>query len=75
MGIVQHIILADFFRKTLQRKLFDFFRYLIMGYKSIIDIIGNMYYPIKEHIVNSDQNEVIGDSVFLYEKLKSNENR
>ena len=75
MGIVQHIILADFFRKPLQRKLFDFFRYLIMGYKSIIDIIGNMYYPIKEHIVNSDQNEVIGDSVFLYEKLKSNENR
>ena len=75
MGIVQHIILADFFRKTLQRKLFDFFRCLIMGYKSIIDIIGNMYYPIKEHIVNSDQNEVIGDSVFLYEKLKSNENR
>ena len=39
-----------------------------MGYKSITYFIDNMYSPIKEHVGNSEQNEVIGDSVFLAEK-------
>ena len=39
-----------------------------MGYTSIMESIGNMYSPIKEHLGNNEKNEVIGDYVLLAEK-------
>ena len=58
-----HVILAYFSTKPLQRQLFKRFRYLIMGYTSIVYFIGNMYPPIKECVGDMIQNEVIGDSI------------
>ena len=69
-----HVILSDFFTKPLQGHLLEMFRYLIMGNKYTMYFIGNMYSPIMECVGNSDEHEVIGDSVFLAEKRKSSEN-
>ena len=39
-----------------------------MGYKPIVDFIGNMYSTIKERIGNSEKSGLIGDSVLTAEK-------
>ena len=57
--------MAGSFNKPLQEYLFERFRELIMGYKSIVGFIGNMSSPIKECVGNSDQTVIIGDSVLM----------
>ena len=64
-------MLADFCTESLQGQIFKMFRYFIMGYTYIKDLIGNRYYPIKEYVGNSEQNELIWDSVFLSIKKMS----
>ena len=58
-------MLAGFFSKPLQVQRFKRFRYLIMGYTPIPYFIGNVHSRIKEQVGNSEQNEVIEDSIFL----------
>ena len=54
--------------KILQGKIFKRFIEFIMGYITITYFIGNLYSPIKERVVNSEKNEVIGDSILTAEK-------
>lgn len=43
-------MLADYFTKPLQEKLFRRFREVIMGYKHIKDILLYSTFPLKEHV-------------------------
>ena len=45
-----HLIIADYFKKPLQGKLFKLFRDLIMGYKHIGDILADIESNAKERV-------------------------
>ena len=45
-----------------------------MGYTSITYFIGNIYCPIKYHVVNGGKTEVIGNSLLMPENRKLSEN-
>ena len=64
-------MLSYLFTKPLQGQISKMLKDMIMGYTPIMDFASNMYYPIKEHVVNSEQNEVIGDSILMAEKQRS----
>ena len=52
-----HMMLADYFRKTLMGKKFRELRNVIMGYKSILDLELKHLHKIKEHIGLSDKSD------------------
>ena len=66
-----YVMLSYLFTKPLQGQISKMLKDMIMGYTPIMDFASNMYYPIKEHVVNSEQNEVIGDSILMAEKQRS----
>lgn len=54
-----YLMLADYFFKLLQGKLFKKFRSVIMGYESINNILGYEKLYLKEHVEYSNKNDKI----------------
>ena len=61
------LMIADYMTKPLQGKQFEMFRYLIMGWKSIRDILNDVRNSAKERVENSNKNVTENANV---EKLK-----
>jgi hypothetical protein len=50
-----HLMLADYFTKPLQGKLFRSFREVIMGYKHVNELLLDPTFPLKERVENRDK--------------------
>jgi hypothetical protein len=48
-------MLADYFTKPLQGKLFRNFREVIMGYKHVNELLLDPTFPLKERVENRDK--------------------
>jgi hypothetical protein len=53
------LMLADYFTKALQGRLFRLFRDIIMGYVHIDTILLDPSYPLKECVENTVQNRIV----------------
>ena len=51
-----HLMIADYFTKPLQGKLFNTFRNVIMGYRPLQDILSEI--PMKERVGNRNVSEI-----------------
>ena len=50
------LMITDYITKPLQGQQFEMFRYLIMEWKSIKDILSNICNSVKEHVENDNRN-------------------
>ena len=55
-----HLMVADFFTKPLQGRMFKFFRDVVMGYKTMEEILFDI--SIKERVEDKNKNRIVSEN-------------